>query len=282
MHILQVYHKILSQIKTFSQLLKPQKSTAGRKPKLSDEEIAALYILSFITRSPVLVLAKKLINPSINSYHIFRKERTKRVYRLLRGYLLHRVYLLLLAKLLLGKKIRLIVDGTILPVASTSRARTQKIRRFSGKSFWAKRKRRLYSGHYGRKVEFEELYYGVLVMVVCDTEGRVYDIWFHPGSYHEVKALNLRYKKSGWLRWLLNKFELMGDRGYRGCGYVKVCESKEDKAVRQVVEGVFSWLKRLISMSGWRKGITLLALLYGYAIGYSFFRGSYDEVLYHA
>ncbi|WP_041309840.1 hypothetical protein [Hydrogenobacter thermophilus] len=65
-------------------------------------------------------------------------------------------------------------------------------------------------------------------MVVCDTEGRVYDLWFHPGSYHEVKAL------------------------------------------------------RLISVSGWRKGITLPALLYGYVIGYSFFRGSYEEVLYHA
>ncbi len=184
--------------------------------------------------------------------------------------------------MLFGKKLKLIVDGTILPVASTSRARTQKIRRFSGKAFWVKRKRRLYSEHYKRQVEFEELYYGVLVMVVCDTEGMVYDLWFHPGSYHEVRSLRLRYKRSGWLRWLLDKFELMGDRGYRGCEYVKVCESKEDKGMRQVVKGAFSWLKRLINMSGWRKGITLLALLYGYAIGYSFFRESFEEVLYHA
>jgi len=31
------------------------------------------------------------------------------------------------------------------------------------------------------------MYYGVLVvMVVCDGEGVVYDLWFHPASYHEV------------------------------------------------------------------------------------------------
>jgi len=44
----------------------------------------------------------------------------------------------------------------------------------------------------------------------------------------------------------------MGDRGYRGCEYVKVFNR----------------------VSRWRKGITLLAYLYGYAIGYSFFRKS--------
>ncbi len=62
------------------------------------------------------------------------------------------------------------------------------------------------------------------------------------------------------------------------CGWVhrirnhKVCESKEEKAHRQVVEGVFSWLKRFNYVSGWRKGITLLTYLYAYALGYSFFR----------
>ena len=28
----------------------------------------------------------------------------------------------------------------------------------------------------------------------------------------------------------------MGDRGYRGCEYVEVCESKEQKGIRQVEE----------------------------------------------
>jgi hypothetical protein len=53
---------------------------------------------------------------------------------------------------------------------------------------------------------------------------------------------------------------------------VKVCESKEERGQRQVVEGVFSWLKRFNFVSGWRKGITLLTYLYAYALGYSFFR----------
>jgi glycine/serine hydroxymethyltransferase len=42
---------------------------------------------------------------------------------------------------------------------------------------------------------------------------------------------------------LVDSFGLMGDRGYRGCEYVEVCESKEQKAIRQVVEGVNSQIK---------------------------------------
>jgi len=41
------------------------------------------------------------------------------------------------------------------------------------------------------------------------------------------------------------------------------------------VEGVNSQIKVFNYASGWRKGITLLAYLYGYAIGYSFFGKSY-------
>jgi hypothetical protein len=73
---------------------------------------------------------------------------------------------------------------------------------------------------------------------------------------------------------LVDSFGLMGDRGYRGCEYVEVCESKEQKGIRQVVEGVNSQIKLFNRVSRWRKGITLLAYLYGYAIGYSFFRKS--------
>ncbi|MFZ8862555.1 MAG: hypothetical protein ACO2PP_18915 [Thermocrinis sp.] len=46
-----------------------------------------------------------------------------------------RVLNILFAKLLLGKKVKLIVDGTILEVANLNRARTQRIKRFSGKAF---------------------------------------------------------------------------------------------------------------------------------------------------
>ncbi len=52
------------------------------------------------------------------------------------------------------------------------------------------------------------------------------------------------------------------------------CESKEQKGIRQVVEGVNSQIKLFNRVSRWRKGSTLLAYLYGYAISYSFFRKS--------
>jgi hypothetical protein len=49
-----------------------------------------------------------------------------------------RILSILFAKLLLGEKVKLIVDGTILEVANLNRARTQRIKR-SGKAFWGKR-----------------------------------------------------------------------------------------------------------------------------------------------
>ncbi|MCX7989345.1 MAG: hypothetical protein N2648_01720 [Aquificaceae bacterium] len=122
-------------------------------------------------------------------------------------------------KFLSGKKLKLIVDDTILPVANTNRARTQRIKRFSGKVFWTKRKRNLYSVHYGKRVQFEELYYGVLVMVLCDENGVVYDVWFTYGSMHEAKAYRIRKVKSAWFRNLVDG--------------VIVCKSKEDKSMRE-------------------------------------------------
>ncbi len=53
----------------------------------------------------------------------------------------------------------------------------------------------------------------------------------HPASYHEVRSLRIRYRKSKWLRFLVDSFGLMGDRGYRGCEYVEVCESNEQNGV---------------------------------------------------
>ncbi len=245
MLLLEVYHRILQTIQTFSKAI-DHSPKVGRKPKLSDEQIASLFILSFLTGTPVLKLARLLISNKIMSYHIFRKSKVRRVYRLLREYMLYRVYLLMLLKLTAGKKIRLVVDGTILPVANVNRARTHKIKRMSDKQFWGVRNRNLYSQHYKQRVKFKELYYGV-----------VYDLLFHPGSYHEVRSLRLRYSKSSLLRSLLERFELIGDRGYRGCELVKVCSSREDKSQRQKVEGVFSW-------------ICLLTCLYAYALWRSF------------
>jgi len=94
------------------------------------------------------------------------------------------------------------------------------------------------------KIRFEEMYYGVLVMVVCDSEGIVYDLWFHPASYHGVRSLRIRYRKSKGHK-----------AGGRGCKFTEI--------------------KFFNRVSRWRKGITLLAYLYSYAIGYSFFRKSH-------
>jgi hypothetical protein len=56
-------------------------------------------------------------------------------------------------------------------------------------------------------------------MVICNSKGVVYDLWFHPAGYHE--SLGIRYRKSKWLGFLVDSFGLMGDRGYRGCEYVR-------------------------------------------------------------
>jgi hypothetical protein len=48
----------------------------------------------------------------------------------------------------------------------------------------------------------------------------------------EVRSLRIGYRKSKWLRFLVDSFGLMGDRGYRSCEYVEVCESKEQKGIR--------------------------------------------------
>jgi hypothetical protein len=51
----------------------------------------------------------------------------------------------------------------------------------------------------------------------------------------------------------------MGDRGYRGCEYVEVCESKEQKGIRQVVEAVNSQISFSTELAG--EGILRLYLL---------------------
>jgi hypothetical protein len=124
-------------------------------------------------------------------------------------------------------------------------------------------------------VRFEEVHCGLLVMIVCDRNGIVYDMWVHPASYHEVRSVRIRYQRSLWFRTLADSFCLMGDRGYRGLEYVHVCEDKPDKSVRQVIEAVNSQIKVFNGVSRWRNITTLLAYLQGYTIGYSFFRKSW-------
>ena len=56
----------------------------------------------------------------------------------MRAYKLHKLRLMILARLLYGKKIELVIDGTIVDIANVNRARTQKIMRVRGKVWWAK------------------------------------------------------------------------------------------------------------------------------------------------
>ncbi|AMW33145.2 hypothetical protein NA23_07745 [Fervidobacterium islandicum] len=118
----------------------------------------------------------------------------------------------------------------------------------------------------------------VLVMVLSDKEGVVYDIWYHPGSKHELTSLREKLKKSGCLKKAIESKQVIGDKGYRGSLVVDVCEKKEEKSKRQPVGSVNSILKKFNKISGWRLGITLLVYLYSYAIGYSYFRNLLDFV----
>ena len=110
---LRIYQQILKDLENAFPFLNVPKAKAGRKPKLTDTHIAAIFILSYITNTKVLTLAQLLIDPSIQSSHIFRRYRLKRVYRILREYKLHKLRLMILARLLYGKKIELVIDGTI-------------------------------------------------------------------------------------------------------------------------------------------------------------------------
>jgi len=53
----------------------------------------------------------------------------------------------MILKIVLEKKRKLIVDGTIIEVARLSRAKTKKIKRVSGKIYWVKRKSKIYNEH---------------------------------------------------------------------------------------------------------------------------------------
>jgi len=79
---------------------------------------------------------------------------------------------------------------------------------------------------------------------------------------------------SKWFRFLTKNFEFIGDKGYKGCKYVKVCGDKQKKSKRQIIEAVNSQIKNFNLISRWRKIKTFVAYLYAYAIGYSFFRKS--------
>ena len=67
-----------------------------------------------------------------------------------------------------------------------------------------------------------------------------FDVWISFGSMLEVRAFRERKKRSLWVRGLVENCVVYGDRGYRGCEGVIVCDSREMRAKRQVVEGGIS------------------------------------------
>ena len=114
---LRIYQQILKDLEKAFPFLNVPIAKAGRKPKLTDIHIAAILILSYISNTKVLTFAQLLIDPSIQSWLIFRRYRLKRVYRILREFKLHKLRLMILARLLYGKKIELVIDGTIVDIA---------------------------------------------------------------------------------------------------------------------------------------------------------------------
>ena len=74
-------------------------------------------------------------------------------------------------------------------------------------------------------MEFEEVRYGLLMMVLCDREGRIYDVWISFGSMHEVRAFRERKRRSLWFWELVENSVVYGDRGYRDCEGVIVCDA---------------------------------------------------------
>jgi hypothetical protein len=69
-----IFQKIYEHL-TMLLNIQPKKK-AGRPPKVSDLQLAALYITSYISNTPILTLARFLICPSIQSWHLFRKSKT--------------------------------------------------------------------------------------------------------------------------------------------------------------------------------------------------------------
>jgi hypothetical protein len=50
---------------------------------------------------------------------------------------------------------------------------------------------------------------------------------------------------------LAENFEFIGNKGYKGCKYIKVCEDKQEKSKRQI--------KNFNLISRWRKVKTFIA-----------------------
>jgi hypothetical protein len=84
---LQLYHQLVSilEILALALGLYPNR---GRKPEVKDTEIAAAFMISYLHHTPVLKFLQMNKYSSIRSWHVFRRERIARVYKLLRYFML--------------------------------------------------------------------------------------------------------------------------------------------------------------------------------------------------
>ena len=119
---------------------------------------------------------------------------------------------MILARLLYGKKIELVIDGTIV----------------------------LTSAIKGQGVED--------ILRACEL------VWEDYNIQHKTSFIN------------------------RCCEGVIVCDSREMRAKRQVVEGVRSQIKLFNAGSGWMTLTCVLVYVFAYAIGYSYYRRGELEV----
>lgn len=106
----------------------------------------------------------------------------------------------------------------------------------------------------------------MLLMVLCEEDGVVYNVWITSGSVCEVKAFRTRKERSRLFKCLVKVFEVCGNKGYSKCDEVVVCKGKESKAGRQVVEAVIGQIKGFNHGIRWRKSICVLVYLMAYAI----------------
>ena len=97
-------------------------------------------------------------------------------------------------------------------------------------------------------------------------------MWISIGSMHEVWAFRERKYRSVWFWELVENCVGFGVRGFRGCEGVIVCDCKDLRAKRQVVEGGIRQIKLFNAGSGWMTLTCVLFYTYAYAFGYSYYR----------
>ena len=84
---------------------------------------------------------------------------------------------------------------------------------------------------------------------------------------HEKRSFDIRYERNSWFRSLVEGMETIGDKTYKGLEGIMIVGKKELNKVRQMIETSI-WGTKGFYYSLWRKRITLLTYLYGYALGF--------------